>query len=94
MVAATTSLKITLPLEMAELVRAKVESGRYASESDVIADSLRALAEDDAAFDRWLVEDVGPTVDAIDAGREKTYSLEETRERLQSRISGMVAGKG
>ena len=34
---ATRSLSITLPVEIADMVEAKVASGEYASESDVIA---------------------------------------------------------
>jgi putative addiction module CopG family antidote len=39
----TKQLSITLPHEMAELVRSKVESGAYASESEALRDGLRAL---------------------------------------------------
>ena len=39
----TQQFSITLPHEMAEMVRTKVESGEYASESEVIRDGLRAL---------------------------------------------------
>jgi len=39
----TTQLSITLPNEMAEMVKSKVESGEYASESEVIRDGLRAM---------------------------------------------------
>ncbi len=35
-------LNITLPTEMARLIRAKVEEGSYASHSEVIRDAVRA----------------------------------------------------
>jgi antitoxin ParD1/3/4 len=35
-------LSITLPAEMAQLIRAKVEEGGYASNSEVIREALRA----------------------------------------------------
>ena len=39
----TQQLSITLPNEMADIVKAKVRAGEYASESEVIRDGLRAL---------------------------------------------------
>ncbi|MEP6568000.1 MAG: type II toxin-antitoxin system ParD family antitoxin, partial [Mesorhizobium sp.] len=50
----TQPLTITLPLEMAQMVKDKVSSGEYATESEVIRDGLRTLAARDAAVDRWL----------------------------------------
>lgn len=59
----TRSLSVTLPNDMADMVRRKVESGEYASESEVVRDGLRALQQRDAAIERWLHEEVGPTYD-------------------------------
>ena len=39
----TQQLSITLPNEMANLVKTKVQTGEYATESEVIRDGLRAL---------------------------------------------------
>jgi len=39
----TRQFSVTLPNEMADMVRGKVASGEYASESEVIRDGLRAL---------------------------------------------------
>lgn len=61
----TRQLSITLPNEMAEMVRAKVESGEYASESGVIRDGLRSLRARDLVFERWLREQVAPAHDAL-----------------------------
>jgi antitoxin ParD1/3/4 len=38
-------LSITLPAEMARMIRAQVEAGRYASNSELIREALRAWAE-------------------------------------------------
>jgi len=51
---ATRSLSITLPLDMAQLVKDKVASGAYATESEVIREGLRALKARDAAEEEWL----------------------------------------
>ncbi|MBS0296904.1 MAG: type II toxin-antitoxin system ParD family antitoxin [Proteobacteria bacterium] len=61
----TRQLSITLPIEMADMVQAKVASGSYASESEVIRDGLRVLADRDAVIERWLREQVLPSYDAL-----------------------------
>ena len=50
----TQQFSITLPNDMAQMVKTKVSSGEYASESEVIRDSLRALQARDKALDTWL----------------------------------------
>jgi len=72
----TQSLSITLPHEMAQMVKSKVSSGEYATESEVIRDGLRTLAARDAAVEKWLIEEVAPTFDALKAGA-KTLSADE-----------------
>jgi putative addiction module CopG family antidote len=49
----TVALSITLPHKMAAMVRNKVKSGEYASESEVIREGLRALMERDKAIEEW-----------------------------------------
>lgn len=56
----TQQFSITLPNDMAELVERKIQSGAYASVSEVVRDGMRALMERDAAVERWLREDVVP----------------------------------
>lgn len=83
----TQQLSITLPTEMAQKVKARVASGDYASESEVIREGLRALDERDAVVERWLREEVVPTYEAYKADPTNTLSLEEVFERLDARIS-------
>jgi putative addiction module CopG family antidote len=78
----TQQFSITLPHEMAQLVRAKVESGEYASESEVIRDGLRALQLHDRALESWLREQVAPAYDAIKADPLRAVSVEEVRASL------------
>ena len=40
-------MKVTLTKELETLVKEKVKSGRYADESDVVRDALRALEQRD-----------------------------------------------
>ncbi|SFB04812.1 putative addiction module antidote protein, CC2985 family [Rhizobium sp. NFR07] len=90
----TQSLSITLPIEMAEMVKAKVASGEYASESEVIRDGLRTLIARDAAIERWLVEEVGPTYDEMKAHPERLLSVEEVDRRLDARLAQLLQAEG
>ncbi|MFH1793892.1 MAG: type II toxin-antitoxin system ParD family antitoxin [Pseudomonadota bacterium] len=83
----TQQLSITLPTEMAQKVKAKVASGDYASESEVIREGLRALDERDAVVEKWLREEVVPTYDAWKANPDDTLSLDEVFQRLADRRS-------
>ncbi|MBA1346942.1 MULTISPECIES: ribbon-helix-helix domain-containing protein [Rhizobium] len=83
----TQPLTITLPLEMAQMVKAKVSSGEYATESEVIRDGLRTLAARDAAVEKWLRDEVLPTYDEMKAHPERALSAEEVRQRLDARIA-------
>ena len=51
----TQQFSITLPIQMAEAVKAKVAAGEYATESEVIRDGLRALMARDREMEGWLV---------------------------------------
>jgi putative addiction module CopG family antidote len=87
----TQSLSITLPLEMAQMVKDKVASGEYATESEVIRDGLRTLAARDAAVEKWLRDEVLPTMEALDAGKMGTVSLDEAFEGFNKRIKAIAA---
>ena len=81
----TQQFSITLPNEMADSVRAKVASGEYATESEVIRDGLRALLARDKAMDAWLREQVIPAARALEADPAQALSPEQAQERLISR---------
>ena len=78
----TQQLSITLPNEMANTVKAKVQSGEYATESEVIRDGLRALMARDRAVENWLHHQVGPAYDALKADPERAVTLGQIRTRL------------
>ena len=54
----TQQFSITLPNDMAETIRAKVASGQYATESEVIREGLRTLLARDQVIDAWLHNEV------------------------------------
>jgi antitoxin ParD1/3/4 len=78
----TQQMSITLPNELAVAVRAKVASGEYASESEVIRDGLRVLMARDRAIERWLREQVGPAYDALKADPSRAVTAAQIRARL------------
>jgi putative addiction module CopG family antidote len=78
----TQQFSITLPHEMAEMVRNKVESGDYASESEVVRDGLRALQLQERALEAWLREQVAPAYDAMKADPSRAVSTESVRASL------------
>lgn len=78
----TQQFSITLPNEMAEIVKTKVAAGEYATESEVIRDGLRVLLARDRAMDDWLRREVGPTYDALKADPARGLAVDQVRARL------------
>ncbi len=78
----TKQMSVTLPHEMADMVRAKVDTGDYASESEVIREGLRALAARDRALEAWLSDTVAPAYDRLRADPSRAISPDEARARL------------
>ncbi len=78
----TQQFSITLPNEMADLVRAKVAAGEYATESEVIRDGLRTLLARDRAVESWLREQVAPAYDALKSDPSRGVSADHVRAVL------------
>lgn len=78
----TQQFSITLPNEMASVVRDKVAAGEYATESEVIRDGLRVLLARDRAMETWLRQAVGTAYDALQENPERAVSIAQVREAL------------
>lgn len=78
----TQQFSITLPNEMATVVKAKVAGGEYATESEVIRDGLRAMMARDRAVENWLFQKVGPAYDALKADPTRAVTIDQVRARL------------
>jgi antitoxin ParD1/3/4 len=78
----TQQMSITLPNDMADAVKSKVQAGEYASESEVIRDGLRALMARDRAVESWLCNQVGPVYDALKADPSRAVTADQVRARL------------
>ena len=78
----TQQFSITLPKEMADIVKTKVAAGEYASESEVIRDGLRVLMARDRVMETWLSQEVGPAYDALKADPASAITIEQVRAML------------
>jgi antitoxin ParD1/3/4 len=90
----TRQLSITLPNEMADMVRHKVESGAYASESEVIREGLRSLEARDAAIDRWLRAEVVPALEEYLEDPSQAISIDQAFDGLEERYRARKAKGG
>jgi Arc/MetJ-type ribon-helix-helix transcriptional regulator len=77
---------------LAEIVDARIASGRNASESEVIREALELLAEQDAPLEdpeleAWLRGQVVPAYEKWKSGGEKGLSADEVRASLAHRRS-------
>ena len=75
---------ISLPAEQASFIDAKVQSGEYASASEVVRAGLRALKERDGAVERWLQADVAETFDRMRAEPARGVSVDDAFGRLRA----------
>ena len=89
----TRQLSITLPVEMADMVKEKVASGDYASESEVIRDGLRALKERDEAVEDWLRREVAEAYDEYVADPSSATPLDEAFDRVIAEMQGRTNPK-
>ncbi|MGJ4858085.1 type II toxin-antitoxin system ParD family antitoxin [Labrys sp. KB_33_2] len=78
----TQSLSITLPHDMAQMVKQKVASGEYATESEVIRDGLRSLQARDAALEKWLRDEVVKSYDEYKADPTTAIDGAELKRRM------------
>ena len=88
----TRQMSITLPHEMAQMVKDKVAKGEYATESEVIRDGLRALLARDRAVEEWLRQQVAPVYDAMQKDPSRGRSLDQVRARLARTAAEHEAG--
>lgn len=78
----TQQFSVTLPIEMAAQIKARVASGEYASESEVIRDGLRALHAREKAVEDWLRNDIAPVYDAMKGDPARARSLDDVKASL------------
>ena len=87
---ATAKRTVSLPDEQSAFIDAKVATGDYASASEVVRAGLRALKERDEAVERWLRDEVAPTVDAMRGDPSRAIPAGEVRIALAARHAARV----
>ena len=80
----TQQFSVTLPNDMAQMVKGKVSSGEYASESEVIRDGLRALQAREKALESWLRTEVAAAYDEMKADPSKGRTPEQVLASLKA----------
>jgi antitoxin ParD1/3/4 len=89
----TQQISVTLPKKMAAQIKAKVASGEYASESEVVREGLRALQARDRAIDEWLRRDVVQIYDSMREDPTRGRSIDQVRMAL-AKVDERLAGRG
>ncbi len=87
----TQPMSITLPHDMAAMVKDKVASGEYATESEVIRDGLRTLLARDAAIASWLQDEVAKSYDELAAAPETGIPASEVMAQLRETYRKRIA---
>jgi antitoxin ParD1/3/4 len=80
----TSPLSVTLPHDMAAMVKAKVASGEYATESEVIRDGLRTLQARDAAMEKWLRDEVVKSCEEYAADPSSAIPADAVMARIKA----------
>ncbi len=75
----------SLPSEQASYIDTLVDSGAYASGSEVVRAGLRALQERDAAVEKWLRQEVVDVSDAMRAEPSRAIPAEQVFATIRAR---------
>lgn len=86
----TQQFSITLPNEMAEQVKAKVATGQYATESEVIREGLRTLLARDRVIEAWLHDEVTAAYDEAKNDPSSVITAAQVRTTLSALHSRSV----
>ncbi|MEK6746515.1 MAG: type II toxin-antitoxin system ParD family antitoxin [Rickettsiales bacterium] len=77
-------LSITLPAEMVKVIRDKVVSGAYSSNSEVIREAMRGWLEREQLLKNL---DIAIAAGISDAEAGRVHDVEATRDELKRRFS-------
>jgi antitoxin ParD1/3/4 len=79
----TQQFSITLPNEMAKQIEKKVESGAYASVSEVVREGIRTLLDRDISLEKWLKEEVVPGIEEYRANPSAGIPSNKIKQRVR-----------
>lgn len=86
-------LSITLPTEMAHMIRAKVKEGSYASNSELIREAMRAWQEQEQLRSHRLTT-IRAKIAEADADPRPSLSEEEVDRHFNERQQRSLAAPG
>lgn len=89
---ATRAFNITLPVEIADMMQAKISAGEYANESEVVRDGLLTLVQNNIAIERWLLDDVLPAIEELDRDAGQVRTVAEKRDELNRYMHAVETG--
>ena len=79
----TRRLEIELPEDLADFVRADVEAGRFANESEAVASALTLMREQDGdELEDWVRDEIAAGYDEWKANPTGAIPIEEVNTRL------------
>jgi antitoxin ParD1/3/4 len=92
-------LTVTLPDDVAEMVRRKVDSGEYPNESEVVLMALESLDHDfepmrGPEIEQWLRSEVVPTYDAIEADASQVVTAQDVKTSLAALHEETLKARG
>lgn len=76
----------SLSAKQSEFIDRKVASGDYASGSEVVREGIRGLQENDDAIERWLKEEVVPTLKKLDEYPSRARPVDEVFDELVAEL--------
>jgi antitoxin ParD1/3/4 len=79
----TVKRTFSLTAEQSAFIDQQVERGAYATASEVVRDGLRELQEHDAVIEKWLRDEVMPTLERMDADPSRGIPAEKVRKHLE-----------
>jgi antitoxin ParD1/3/4 len=82
-----------LPSEQSRYIDQLVDSGTYASASEVVRAGLRALEERDSAVERWLRTEVVQAYDELEADPGSAVPAEKVFTELRAHIANKIASR-
>ncbi len=80
------SLTVTLPDDIVEAIEAKVAAGEYASESDVVRDSVETLM--DFELDEKQIAEIRASYDHMKADPSLGIPIDQVMDRVRKRVLG------
>jgi putative addiction module CopG family antidote len=89
----TQQYSITLPRDMARLIEKKIESGAYATVSEVLREGVRTLADRDAVLEKWLRTEAMESYKQYKRNPDSGIPLKKAFARLRKKAKARRSAK-